>query len=258
MRKYLPILSLALACIFGCTSVHEEEPAGPIARFGTTPTIDGVLEDGEWDDAEIVKVGTVEQFRMKHDGANLYFAINAGGGDIRFNTDTGLRVLHWSAQLGSIEYTKSDTLTQSLAKPFAYELWDLQNESPDVIQETLAHYLTENGWTSNIAPMGKLMQSELVVSFDWLGVNTESGRFVKIPSVRMGCGLLISRDDPRAEKLMALSREERGRQYPSIFWPTESMPNDSIGMGMSPDVISVDPANFGNIWIDLEGGATTE
>lgn len=232
-------------------SVGENEPPGPIARYGTAPTIDGVLEEGEWDDAVVVLADTVEQFRMKHDGVNLYFGIRAGGGDIRFNTAEGLRVLHWSGQLGSAEYAKLDTPAQSLARPFAFELWGLREEPPDVIQETLDRYLSENGWASSTASMGNVMESELAVSLDWLGVDTESARFVEIPGVRMGCGLMISRNDPRAEELKALPRDELERRHPSVFWPAESMPNDPLGMGSCPDTILVDPANYGRIWIDL-------
>jgi len=245
------LVCVFLVCFSGCSSTPEVEPSGPVARLGSAPIIDGVFDSGEWDDAGIVRAGTIEQFRIKHDGVNLYFAVNAGGGNLVFNTDTGLRVLHWSAQLGSAEYTKSDTLTQSLDRPFAFELWGLQDESPAVIHETLAGYLAENGWAANTASMGNLMQSELVISFDWLGVNTGSGQFVEIPSVRVGGGLMIARGDPREEELMALSREEMRRLYPSVSWPAESVPNDSIGMGPLPDTVRIDPADFGKIWIDL-------
>lgn len=258
MKISLSMLSLSLVWVLGCTSVSEDEPSGPIARFGTTPRIDGVFEEGEWDDAEIVRDGTVERFRIKHDGKHLYFALNAGGGDVWFDRDAGLSLLHWSAQLGSLEYTRSDSSTQSLDKPFAYELWGLQNEPPAVIEETLAGYLADNGWAANIAPMGALYQSELVVSFDWLGVDLESGRFVGIPGVRIEAGLMISRDDPRGEEIMAMSPEERRKRYPTLYWPTEPAPNDSIGMGTWPETISTDCANFGKIWIDLESEAAAE
>jgi hypothetical protein len=251
MIRSLSILCSFLLCLIACSSTHEVEPTGLIARLGSTPTIDGVFDFGEWDDAEIVRADTVEQFRVKHDGINLYFAVRAGGGDILFNTDSGVRVLHWSAQLGSAEYVKVDTLTQLLDRPFAFGLWGLQDESPAVIQETLAEYLAENGWAANTASMGNLMQSELVISFDWLGVNTGSGRFVEIPSVRIGAGLMIARGDPREKELLALSREEMKTLYPSVSWPSESPPSDSIGMGGLPDTIRVDPADYGKIWIDL-------
>jgi len=250
--RHISIAYLSLVCFSACSSTREVEPSGPIARLGSTPIIDGVFDSGEWDDAEVVRAGTIEQFRMKHDGVNLYFAVRAGGGDLRFNTDAGLRVLHWSAQLGSAEYTKSETLTQTLDKPFAFELWGLQGESPAVIHETLAGYLADNGWAASTASMGNLMESELVISFDWLGVNIGPGRFVELPSVRIGGGLMIASGDPREDELTALSREEIARLYPPVVWPAESVPIDEIGMGDCPDTIGIDPADFGRIWIDLQ------
>ena len=250
-RGFLIMCSLFL-CFLACSSTREVEPTGPIARLGSTPTIDGVFAPGEWDDAEVVRADTVEQFRIKHDGNNLYLAVRAGGGNILFNTDSGVRVLHWSAQLGSAEYLKSDTLTQLLDRPFAFELWGLQNESPAVIQETLAEYLAENGWVANTASMGNLMESEFAISFDWLGVDKDSGRFVEIPSVRIGAGLMISRGDPREKELLVLSREEMEERYPSVSWPSESPPGDSIGMGDLPHSIHVNATDYGKIWIDLQ------
>lgn len=251
MVRDVPVACLFLVCYAACSSTPEVEPSGPIARLGSTPIVDGVFDAGEWDDAAIVLADSVEKFRIKHDGAYLYFAVNASGGDLVFNTDAGLRVLHWSAQLGSAEYAKSDTLTQTLDKPYAFELWGLHNESPTVIRETLARYLAENGWAANCATIGELMQSELAVSFDWLGVNSGSVQFVELPSVRLRGGLMMSRVDPRAEGLFAMPREELERLYPSVSWPAESAPRDSIGMGGLPDTLRIDPADYGKIWVDL-------
>ena len=138
MKMQLIILSLILVYFLWCSSVPEVEPSGPIARFGSAPTIDGVFEDGEWDDAEVVQAGEHQRFRIKHDGNNLYFSLVGGGGDLWFNKDTGLHILHSSSQLGSAEYIKSDSSVQSLNKPFDYKLWGLQNRSVTEIQKELA------------------------------------------------------------------------------------------------------------------------
>jgi hypothetical protein len=210
-----------------------------------------VFEPGEWDDAETVRAGTVEQFRIKHDGAYLYFAVNVSGGDFVINTQSGVRVLHLSAQLGSAEYAKIDAQTQSLDKPFDHELWGLQDEPPEIIRETLARYLAEHGWVAT-SSRRSLMQSEWAISFAWLGVDAEREQLVEIPNLRIRGGLMMSRDDPRTEELLAMSREELESLYPSVSWPTESPPSDSIGMGGGlPDSIRIDPADFGRIWVDL-------
>jgi len=72
--------------------------------------------------------------------------------------------------------------------------------------------------------MGNLMQSELAVSFEWLGLDTESVRFVEIPSFRIAAGLMITRADPRGKELLSLPLEELERQYPLVRWPSKTTP----------------------------------
>ncbi len=246
-----PLVLGFLFCFSACSFTPVVEPSGPIARFGSTPIVDGVFDSEEWDDAEIVRSGTVEQFRIKHDGSYLYFAVRTSGGDLVFNSDVGIRVLHWSAQLGSAEYVKTDSLTQTLDKPYEFELAGLHDAPPAVIQETLARYLEENGWVATTSRRS-LMQTEFAVSFDWLGVNNGAGQFVELPSIRVRGGLMMSREDPRFEELVALPPEELQRRYPSVSWPAGSVASDSIGLGGGlPDTIRVDAADYGAIWIDL-------
>lgn len=254
MKRKLSILSLALICFLECSSVPEVEPSGPIARLGTTPTIDGVFEDGEWDDAEIVQAGEYQQFRLKHDGTNLYFAVVGDGGNLWFNKDKGLQVLHASAQLGSVEYTKSDTSTQLLDKALVGQLFGLQNKSATEINESIAGYLAENGWVGSIG--GNKAQTEFAVSFDWLGVTIGSGRFVEIPSIYIYSGRQFS--PVEIEELMELSLEARKKQYPTLYWPVLPVPNDSLNSGYSPETISFDPTDWGKIWIDLNGRAKAQ
>ena len=59
-EKFVQVKSQVRLCFEQLKSnvtVPEVEPCGPIARFGGTPTIDGVFEAGEWDDAEVVQAG---------------------------------------------------------------------------------------------------------------------------------------------------------------------------------------------------------
>jgi len=242
------ILTLAFACSLGCNSALEAEPSGPIARFGTSPTIDGVFDDGEWDDAEVVQAGKYQQFRLKHDSTNLYFAVVGDGGNLWFDMDTGLHVLHASAQLASVEYTKTDTSVQSLDKPFVGQLYGLQDESATDIIETLAGYLAENGWVASIG--GNKAQTEFAVSFDWLGVAIGSGRFVETPSIYIFSGRHFTPEE--IEELSALSLEERKEHYPTLYWPALPVPNDSLNSGYSPKTIRIDPTEWGKISIDLQ------
>ena len=242
-----PLLAGSLAW----PSDPEQEPSGLIARIGTRPTIDGVFEAGEWDDAAAVQTGEKQYVRVKCDGANLYLAIDAGGGNLWFDFDGGLRVLHWSAQLGSAEYVRSDASTQVLERPFAYELFGLQHESPEVVQEALADYLAEHGWVSNISAMGPKMESEFAVSLEWLGVTERSSRYLEVPGIHIAAGLMLVRGDPETETIMAMPPDQRRRRYPALFWPNASEPSHPLNQGSCPDTIRVETEDFGRIWIDL-------
>jgi len=139
---------------------------------------------------------------------------------------------------------------QVLDKPFKYKLWKLQDEPPDVIKKTLMNYLKEEGWTANIAPLGPKMQSEFAISFEWLGIQSGSEQYVRIPGIHICGGLMLTRSDPEFEKIMNMPLEERKKQYPSLFWP-ESPKTHPLNGGPCPDMIKIAPDDFGTIWIDL-------
>jgi len=244
-------LPAILASLLGCASTREVEPSGPIARFGSTPAIDGVFENGEWDDAQIVQVGEDEEFRIKHDGANLYLAFTQDGGNLYFSKDEGVHILHASAQLGSAEYTKSGDLSQTLANPFEWQLFGLQDEAIADIRTITAGYLAENGWVGSIGPLGNMAQAEWAVSFDWLGITDISKRFVETPKLYIFLARMrLSPEE--TEALMALPPEERSQRYPPLYWPAPPIPHDSLNTGRCPEVVTIDTAGWGTIWIDLE------
>jgi len=213
-----------------------------------------LFEDGEWDDAEVVQVSKYQQFRLKHDSTNLYFAFDQDGGGLWFYKDTGLHVLHASAQLGFAEYIKSDSLMQSIDKEFDWQLFGLHNKSVADINEIMADYLAENGWVASIGPLGNMAQAEWAVSFDWLGMTNAAQRFVVTPSLYIFTARM--RLSPvEKEALLALPLEERKNQYPALYWPALPIPNDSLNRGYCPEKISIDPAGWSKIWIDLGGRA---
>ena len=254
MKMQLLLLSLILICFLGCSPVPEGEPSGPISRFGSTPTIDGVFAEGEWDDAVVVQAGEYQQFRLKHDSTNLYFALVGDGGNLWFNKDPGLQVLHSSAQLASAEYTKSDSSTLLLHKAFQGQLFGLQNEPATDINKKITAYLAQNGWVGSMG--GNKAQTEFAVSFNCLGVSIGSKRFVEIPPLYIYSGRHFTPEEVEKLGLRKLSLEERKKQYPTLYWPVLPVPNDSLNTGYSPKTISFDPSEWGKIWIDL-GDLTT-
>jgi hypothetical protein len=56
-----------------------------VAVYGSTPTIDGSISVGEWDDAALVSFNNTEVF-VKQDGVNFYIGFNIS--DATFNEDS--------------------------------------------------------------------------------------------------------------------------------------------------------------------------
>jgi hypothetical protein len=243
-------MGLIIVCLLGCTSIRDEEPAGPVARFGRTPTIDGVFADGEWDDAQVVQAGR-DQFRIKHDGTCLYFAFHHDGGNLYFAGEKGIRVLHASAQLGSADYTTSGGAQQSLARAFDWQLYGIQNESVTDIQEKMADHLARNGWVASTGPLGNFAEAEWAVSLAWLGVADNPPRYVATPGLYIfSARMRLSPQEKEA--LQALPPEERKNRYPPLYWPAPPVPDETLNNGQCPATITIDPTGWGTIWLDLE------
>jgi hypothetical protein len=84
-----PTLFLLLVLITGlsCTSAEDRDTSKVIAGLGTSPTIDGVLEEGEWVDAHQIYLDSTKTIFLKHDKKNLYIALNGDGGNLYFLKD---------------------------------------------------------------------------------------------------------------------------------------------------------------------------
>ena len=81
--KYLHHLSaVVLTALVACSTEEVAEPPGLVAPLGSTPTIDGNLHEGEWDDAMTISLDTDKTVWTKHDNQNFYLATNGRGGNI--------------------------------------------------------------------------------------------------------------------------------------------------------------------------------
>ncbi len=236
MKKRLATLGLISVLVVGCGSAPPEEQAGPIAKIGTVPTIDGVFAEGEWDDALAMAGDSSWQWRIKHDGTNLYLAVDGTGGNLYFLRGDVITVLHASYSLGTAEYTKSDSSSWACSKEYAWELYKLQEQSASEINEGMTGYLAANGWVGSLMPMGTQVQTEFAISFDWLGITDRA--FAETPKVYVWTAA-------------NLPAEELNGRSSWWSWPPIPEPSDSVNYGDCPPTISTDPSAWGVIRIDL-------
>jgi hypothetical protein len=245
MKLQQIIVSAILLALLLCSSNLNGGQSVPIARFGTTPTIDGVFGDGEWDDAEVVKVDSNWRFRMKHDGVNLYFALDGAGGNIWLKEDDAIRVLHASFAVNVVEYARSDSSGWARSKEPVNGLFGLQKETAATINERMTGYLAENNWVASLIPMGNMTQTEFAVSFDYLGIAGDPAtvRFAEIPWVYIFSALNVPPDE--------LAGRAGWWDWPGLRETSDEL----LRRGHQPDKISADAIEWGRIKIDLRTGA---
>ena len=157
-------------------SVGMETPPSEVsAPSGLTPRIDGVFAEGEWDDARVLELSATKKVLLKHDGENLYVALDAPGGDLFFNSGDRVRQIHSSFALGSREFSSAQNGSWAVVSTSPIALHGLQQKPAEEIDAALAEHLDENGWAASLIPMGNPYQTEFAVSFEWLGVSADGG-----------------------------------------------------------------------------------
>ena len=238
MKNAILALSLLIVTALSCKNINDKNISKTIARFGTTPRIDGILGEGEWDDAETIQLDSTKTIYLKHDNVNLYFALNGDGGNLYFLKDERIHVLHASFSLGWAEYVKGENQLWSCEKEYEWALYKLQEKSEEEIDRGVTDYLQENGWVGSIVPLGNPIQSEFAVSFEWLDISKEAepNRLIGIPKL----SIFSFQNIPPAE---------RKGQNLRLRWPSTAAHNDSVNRGYTPETINLDVSNWGDIFI---------
>jgi hypothetical protein len=231
--------ALVLHTICSCGNEGVSDPSNVVADFGRTPKIDGVIEEGEWDDANRVELDSTKTIFLKHDETNLYFAFNAAdGGNLYFLKNNKIEILHSSFSLGWAEYLRSNNNSWVCDKEYEWALNGIQKKPEDEIQGEMNKYLLENGWVGSLMPMGNSGQTEFAISFRWLEITHDisTKELVKIPKV------FIS-------SFYNLPPSQRKGRNLRFRWPSYAAPIDSLNSGYTPKTISLDASNWGDMFI---------
>lgn len=231
MKRTLFLLFLAAVVVCSCAGGGERSSTKITARLGTAPLIDGIFEEGEWDDANVVVPDTAKAIYLKHDRNNLYVAVNGDGGNIYVVKGDKLYVLHASFSLGRAEYSRADGDTWTRDKEYVWELYRLQEKTAEEINAGITGYLKQNGWAGSLIPMGSKTQTEFAISFEWLNKPAGTPKF------------LIS-------SIQNIPRSEIKGGDPRIRWPATAAPIDSLDRGYTPEKITLDVSGWSSIAID--------
>jgi hypothetical protein len=162
----------------------ETPPSNIVALRGSTPRIDGVFSEGEWEDAEIVELTATKKMFVKHDGEHLFLALNSVGGNVFFHRGEQVQILHASFALGRAEY-RSEGDSWSFDYKTDTQLHGLESRPAEEIDAEVARHIEKNGWVASLIPMGGPYEIEYAVSFNWLGIELGEGESATIELPRM-------------------------------------------------------------------------
>lgn len=153
----------------------QQPPSKVEAPRGSTPRIDGVFARGEWSDATTLELSATKKILLKHDGENLYVALNVPGGDLYVHSEERVYQLHSSFALGSREFAPVDGGSWSFVSKSPIALRGLRQKPADEIDAAIAQHLETDGWAASLMPMGNPYQTEFAISFEWLGIAGREG-----------------------------------------------------------------------------------
>ena len=158
-RLALPLFALPLA--------PQQAPFN-VPR-GSGITVDGLLSPDEWHDAARFPADNLGHVLLKHDDRYLYLGIRAtrpGFPSVCVDHGDTVRVLHASAALGALRYTRAgDRWTKQ-------NEWNFAMRSPDTTAQARAQrdeYLRQNGWVASTVRMGSGAEKEMVIPLAFLG-----------------------------------------------------------------------------------------
>jgi hypothetical protein len=153
------------------------EPPMTVPR-GAAPVIDGRIDDAEWKGAAISTLPDGSTLRMKHDDAHLFLAISAaqsGFPSVCIATGDTIRVLHASAALGSVAYTRAGDVWSTRETAFVYGM--RTTDLTDKARGERREYLARHGWVGSTFRMGDGRAQEMQISLDLVS---------KTPAIALG------------------------------------------------------------------------
>lgn len=211
----------------------DPPPPEVTAPRGSAPRIDGFFGETEWADAATLELSATKKVLLKHDGQNLYVALDAPGGDLFFHSGDRVRQLHSSFALGSKEYAPVEGGTWSFVSKTPIALHGLQKRQPEEIDAAFAQHLETQGWAASLIPMGNPYQTEFVVSFEWLGIAPGDA-------------------DPGLLHLPRMATQHSGGPpHMRPTWPTGlTFDPSAFQFGQERDGLNFDVANWGDISVD--------
>ena len=140
----------------GAVSAMDEGTDALTIPAGAPPALDGILTEGEWDDALVLSLAEDTSLHVKHAEGFLYVGVVTNPtaqvvGNVYIARETGIEILHASHALGPATYHLEEGVWV-LEKPFIWSCRTL-GFSAAAIAERKA-FLEANSWLGTVVSLG--------------------------------------------------------------------------------------------------------
>ncbi|MFC0605849.1 hypothetical protein [Winogradskyella pulchriflava] len=136
---------------------------------------DGTLDNKELENMELVVEEGINKLYIKETKEYFYVSVKTEEiyvASLCVCNGSSISVLHASAALGKLNYEKSEDNIWNTNESFVWEMRE-KGFSPEEIDKR-KEYLDKNGWVASTMEMGKIGETEFVISKEWL---SEKPRF---------------------------------------------------------------------------------
>jgi hypothetical protein len=163
MRRGVGMALVSSACIaLGVLALQATTVTVP---WGTAPVLDGVLSEGEWSGAYIVRLNADERLFLQHADGYLYLGVQATA--LALPTPLvvrgdEVRALHASAALATAVYGRSGDVW-NLRQGYVWQCRTLGFSEFAMAER--ARFLEQQGWLGTIANLGEPSQCEYQIAW---------------------------------------------------------------------------------------------
>lgn len=158
------IFYTAIVILSFISSLHAQNTVS-ISR-GSSVTIDGKIEETEWQDASSFDLKGGGKVFFKYDGNYLFVGVRGlknGWSHLYLSQENNsdISVLHASAALGMTVYKKDENENWQSSNPF---VWDVRDSIINTeTKQKMAAYLEKNYWVANNNNMGNPTEIEFQI-----------------------------------------------------------------------------------------------
>lgn len=180
---------LVVVAVVARASASAQVPVINVPR-GAAPVVDGRMGDAEWRGSVEQQLPQGAALMLRHDGRHLFLAFTSaqpGFASVCVALPNAIHILHASAALGSVVYSRSGAEWSTPDTAFVYGMRNTALDEPAAAERR--DYLSRHGWLASTYHMGGGLVQEMQISLERFAGMSDVAVAFYIPSGETGASL---------------------------------------------------------------------